>query len=274
MKKPRILSIQDLSCFGQCSTTVALPILSACGYETAVLPTAILSTHTYQFKDYIYIDLTDKLNDFINHWKKENIKFDVIYTGYLGNINEIKLIDEIHHSLVEDNNLLVVDPAMGDDGRLYPSFNQDYVDEMKNLINRADIIIPNVTELCFLTGNEYKDKHSIEYISKLIHDLPNLEHQKVVVTGIHYSTTTIGVAVYEDGNINFYEHARFKKGCHGTGDVYASIFIAMYLDGHSLFESSKIAADFTYQCIKNTRKDEDHWYGVEFEPLLKDFINK
>lgn len=268
----RVLTIQDISCVGQCSLTVALPIISACGLETAVLPSAVLSTHTGGFKDFTFRDLTDDLPKILEHWKKENIQFDAFYTGYLGSAKQIAYVRDILHSVRKKESVNIIDPAMADNGRLYVGFDSAFVEAMKPLIGDADYVLPNITEAALLTGNEYRETYDEEYILKLSEGLVRLGAKTVVLTGVSYSPETTGVSVYANGQISYYAHRKISKGSHGTGDVYASSFVGALLRGKSPFDSAKIAADYTVQCIENTIPDDSHWYGVKFETALPQLI--
>lgn len=267
----KIITIQDISCYGQCSSTVALPILSCFGYETIVLPSMILSTHTGGFKGFQIVDLSDKINLFLDHYQSLNLKFDVLYAAYLGTDKVVDIVHRANDFFLRENSLFVLDPVMGDNGKLYPQFNEDYVASIKTLVSKADIIIPNLTEACALTGIEYEDKYDEEYIKNVVLKLKDLGAKKIIITGVTYKSDRLGVISY-DKEMKYYEHERIEKGCHGTGDVFASTFLGSYLNNSDLYEASKIAADFVVKCIKNTIQDKDHWYGVKFEPLLKDLV--
>lgn len=269
----KVLTIQDISCVGQCSLTVALPILSASGMETVILPSAILSTHTAGFTGFTFRDLTDDIDGIADHWAKENIFFDTLYTGYLGSIAQIDKVIRIADTRLNEGAPLIVDPAMADNGVLYSIFDDEFVKNMKRLTDKADIILPNITEACFLTGTEYKETYDEAYILTLVKKLAADDEQTVVLTGVSYRKETTGVVVYKNGKLDYYEHEKIEKGCHGTGDVYASAFVGAYMNGKTAFESAKIAADYTVSCIKYTQGDETHWYGVKFEPVLGEYIN-
>lgn len=270
MDYKRILTIQDISCVGQCSLTVALPIISACGVETAVLPSAVLSTHTGGFTGYTFRDLTDDMPLISQHWEKENIKFDAVYTGYLGSAQQIDIVKSIMDK--HNKGLNIVDPAMADNGNLYYGFDMAFVDAMKSLCAKADIILPNITEASFLTGIEYKTEYDREYIDSLLISLTNMGAETVILTGVSYNSDTTGVVVYEKGEYSYYEHKKVEGGCHGTGDVYASAFTGALMRGKSAFESACIAADYTLRCIENTAGDKSHWYGAKFETAIGDLI--
>lgn len=270
MDYKRVLTIQDISCMGQCSLTVALPIISVCGVETVILPSAVLSTHTAGFKGFTCRDLTEDIPAIASHWQREGIRFDAFYTGYLGSARQIDYVKNIFDTLSRGDCVKVVDPAMADNGKLYPAFDQDYVEKMKELCVAADIVVPNITEACCLTGNEYKTVYDREYIRRLCGGLQALGAKKVVLTGVGYTPGRTGVMV-ADGNVEtYYEHEFLPNSCHGTGDVYASVFVGALMRGKDIASAARIAADFTVACIRYTAGDDEHWYGVKFEPLLRD----
>lgn len=272
MSYHRILTIQDISCVGQCSLTVALPILSATGQETCILPSAVLSTHTAGFSGFTCRDLTADIPAIATHWKKEKICFDAVYTGYLGSTEQIAYVRNIFKTLLKDDAPIIVDPAMADNGKLYPAFDLPYVEQMKTLIAEADIILPNITEACCLTGIEYRATYDEAYVKKLLDALIEIGAKTVILTGVGFREGYTGVIVAEKDKIQYYEHKKISRGCHGTGDVYASAFVGAYLNGKSPFDAAVIAADFTVRCIENTIDDASHWYGVKFEPLLGELI--
>ena len=268
----RILTIQDISCLSQCSLTVALPIISAFGIEACILPSAILSTHT-AFKSPFIMDFTEEFKKIIAHWEKEKINFNVFYTGYLLNKEQINIVKEIFNKFNTNNNSLkIIDPVMGDNGKLYTGFDLNFVQAMKSLCLNADIILPNLTEACLLTGYEYKEKYDEEYISNLIKKLEEFNVKIIILTGIGYDENTTGIIVVEKGKTKYYKHKKISKICHGTGDVYSSIFIGSYLKGMNAFDAACAAADFVLECIEYTIKDTSHWYGVKFEPLLANYV--
>lgn len=273
MSYKKILTIQDISCVGQCSLTVALPILSACGMETCILPSAILSTHTAGFSGYTVRDLTDDMPAICDHWVKEKIKFDAIYTGYLGSTKQIDYVKDIIARTKKADAVTVIDPAMADGGKLYPAFDSEYVNAMKTLCSNADILLPNLTEACFLTDKEYKESYDSEYIEDILVSLEAMGAKTIVLTGISYNEGKTGVIVRENGKTDYYEHEKIAKGSHGTGDVYASAFTGALLNGKSVYDSAKIAADYTVECILATQNDPEHWYGVKFEAVIDKLIN-
>ena len=269
MVNKRILTVQDISCVGQCSLTVALPILSACGFETAILPTALLSNHTaVEFNGFTFLDLTSEMEKIVKQWQKENIHFSSIYIGYLGNKKEVDIVKDIYDSILEPNGIKIVDPAMADNGKLYTGFDEEYVNKMKQLVFNSDIILPNISEACLLTDTPYKEQYDEEYIKDLANKLHYNGAKTVVLTGVGYAKEYSGVVVSDNDNFKYYQHAKINKQYHGTGDIYSSVFTGMYLSGKSLYEAATIAADFVVECIKNTIDDVDHWYGVKFESII------
>ncbi len=272
MAYKRILTIQDISCVGQCSLTVALPILSACGLETAILPSAVLSTHTAGFSGFTFRDLSEDMPRIKDHWVKEGIKFEAIYTGYLGSTEQIDMVKDICKVTLTDGGKFYMDPAMADNGKLYPIFDQKYVDAMKTLCDGADYVLPNITEACFLTGIEYKEVYDKAYIDSLIDGLIKLGAKNVILTGVSYRAGYTGITVYENGKSDYYEHVKLPNSCHGTGDIYASAFVGAMENGKSAYLSAKIAADYTVACINATASEPNHWYGAKFEPALEKLI--
>lgn len=272
MDYKRILTIQDISCVGQCSLTVALPILSACGLETAILPSAVLSTHSVGFRDFTFRDLTEDIPAIQHHWQQEGIRFQAVYTGYLGSARQIEMVKDICQNLLVPGGKKIVDPAMADRGELYPVFDMDFVQEMKKLVGEGDIVLPNITEASLLTDTEYREEYDEEYICGLVEGIHRLGAGTVVLTGVSYDAHSTGVLVSEQGKQTYYRHELLDRGCHGTGDVYASSFVGAYMRGKTVPEAARIAADYTLACIKNTLDDPDHWYGVKFEPVLGELI--
>ena len=258
MSYKRVLSIQDISCFGQCSTTVALPIISACGVECAILPSAVLSTHTAGFTGYTVRDLSGDFPAIFDHWKKEGITFDAIYTGYLGSEEQIDYILDYYRSF-EKKPLLVVDPAMGDNGKLYPAFDMEYVKAMRRLCKEADILLPNRTEYDFLFGKSGKEMNLKDGAS-------------IVLTGASKREGYTGVEVTGPNGVYYYEHEKLPEDRHGTGDVYSSAFVGALMNGKSMNDAARIAADFTLSCIRKAQGDKEHFYGVRFELELPKLI--
>ena len=268
----RVLTIQDISCIGHCSGSVALPILSACGHETVLLPSAVLSTHT-AFQNFPHIrDLTDDMPAINAHWISEGLKFDAIYTGYLGSVRQIEIVKEIFRTSAAEGCTIVVDPAMGDHGKLYSGFDMDFVSQIRSLFEFAGVILPNVTEAALLTGIEYREEYDEDYILQLMKGLKALGAKNVIITGVGYSSEETGAAIYDGENLSYYTHRKLPRSYHGTGDIYASVFTGALLKGKTLAESAALAADFTCQCIENTLGDDAHSYGTKFEPVLPELI--
>ena len=266
----RILTIQDISCVGKCSLTVALPIISAYGIEAAILPTAVLSTHT-AFDNFTFRDLTDDIAPICDAWKKEQIEFDGIYTGYLGSKQQIDLVLGIFRDFGEGK-LKFVDPAMGDNGKLYKGFDTEFAHEMAKLCAAADMIVPNLTEACFMLDKPYiASGYSEEYIKDILVSLTELGCKKAVLTGIGFEASKLGCYGYDSESGEFFSDYNDKKpqSFHGTGDVFASVCFSSVMNGKTLAEGSAIAADFVCDAIDATTNDEKPiWYGVNFEKLL------
>ena len=275
MSEKKILTIQDISCVGQCSLTVALPVISAMGIETAILPSAILSTHTGGFKGYTFHDLTEDIPAIKEHWKKENIKFDAIYTGYVGSVKQLQYISDIMDELSKPGSIIVVDPVMGDKGKLYPGFEPSFAKEIAKMCGKADVIVPNFTEAAFMLDEEYIETgHTKEYIERILKKLLNLGCKNALLTGVTLEPGKLGVAAIngETGKITYYFRDLVDGMFHGTGDVFASSFAGAMILGKSIEQASKIAVDFTVDAIQKTIDDKSHWYGVKFELALPGLI--
>ena len=265
MEYKRILTIQDISCVGQCSMTVAMPILSAWGHETCILPTAVLSTHTGGFGTPTILRFGDSLEDIWRHWQKNDISFDAILVGYLGSISAIRTTMDIMENLLAPGGISIVDPVMADNGKLYSGFDLAYAEEMKTLCCRADVILPNVTEASLLSGVPYQAVMTEDYVNSL---LKGLDHSCVILTGVGYEADQTGVVLYRQGRGTHYPQRRLGGSFHGTGDMFAASFTGALMSGKTMEDSVKIAAKFTENAIQNTIDNPSHWYGVKFEPLL------
>ncbi len=278
MTDKKVLTIQDISCVGQCSLTVALPIISACGVETIILPSAVLSTHTGGFTGYTFRDLTDDIPGIMDHWKKEKIQFDCLYTGYLGSITQIEYVYDLRKQVVKEEGMLIVDPAMADNGSLYYGFDDAFVAQMAKLCGSADIILPNITEAAFMTGSELRlDGQDEAYVQMVLKALAKLGCKKAVLKGISFEKDKIGVVVYDcmKDEAEYYFTEKVPKSSHGTGDCYAAAFTGAMMQGRTIREASALAADFVVDSIKKTA--DSHWYGVNFEralPMLVTELNK
>lgn len=272
MQDKRILSIQDISCVGQCSLTVALPIISACGIETAILPSAVLSTHTGgAFTDFTFHDLTEDMPKIKAHWKSLGLTFDCLYTGYLGSILQMDYVRDIAKSVLKADAPIIVDPAMADFGKLYTGFDETFANAMAKLCGVADIILPNLTEASFMTGTPYRETdHDEAYVETLLEKLAKLGAKQIVLKGISYQEDEIGIVAYDSKKKTkeYYFTKKIPVSCHGTGDCFASAFTGAYMNGKDLYESARIATDFVVECIEKTIDDKAHWYGVKFEKAL------
>ncbi len=275
MKQKRIAAIHDISGIGKCSLTVALPICSAAGLETAVIPTALLSNHTgVCFNDYTFCDLTDQIMPIAHSWKKQGFSFDAFYSGYLGSVKQTDLVSEVISLLKSDASVVIVDPVMGDNGRLYSGIDTRFPEAMLTLCKNADIIIPNITEACLLLGCEYKNApYSEDYIEDLLKNLYKKCGAKVVLTGVTFDERKVGAASFDGESVTYAFSPRVDKIFHGTGDIFASSLVAAYLNGKTLTEATDFAVDFTYNCIKGTIESGDERdYGVCFEKELPRLI--
>ena len=264
----RIVTIQDISCVGQCSITVALPVISACGIETSVVPSAVLSTHTGGFTGYTFRDLTEDMPKIREHWLKENLKFDAVYTGYLGSAKQIQYVIDFFDTVGNENCVNIVDPAMADNGKLYSGFDESFVDAMRKLIPKADYLLPNITEACLLTGMEYIPDADAGYIKQLLKKLCDMGAMNVILTGECLECDKTGFVLYNGKEFLDYAHQKLSRSSHGTGDIYASAFTGALMRGKSAYDAAKVAADFVVECIKCTMKDPNHTYGARFEPVL------
>lgn len=265
MAYKRILTIQDISCLGQCSSTVALPVLSACGHEVCVLPPAILSTHTGGFGVPVIENLTGKMSAICSHWVSQGIRFDLILTGYLGSIAAIDEVNAIVDALMAPDGKLIVDPAMADHGKLYRGFDNAYAASMTNLCNRADLILPNITEAAMMTGMPFREVYDEAYIHQLLN---SLEGKSVLLTGVGFGKEETGFALRTSDGVRFGHHQRLPGNFHGTGDLFAAAFAGAMACGKTEFEAADIASKFTLRCIRNTLERPAHWYGVKFETAL------
>ena len=274
MAYQRILTIQDISCVGQCSLTVALPILSACGHETAALPTAVLSTHTGRFQGYTFRDLTDDIPGIQAHWEREGLDFSAVYTGYLASARQIALVRDVIRSRLRPGGVLIVDPAMADDGRLYSGFGTDVVDAMRMLCAGADYLLPNVTEAALLAGMDYREEFDRAYAERLAAGAAASARQTVILTGVGFEPGKTGFLLWKDGESSYYAHEKSACGGYGKGDVFAAAFTGALLSGIGTEQAARIAAEYTGHCAARTAQDPAHWYGLEFEPELPWLIRR
>lgn len=264
----KILTIQDISCYGSCSITVALPILSSFGVETAILPSAILSTHTCGFTGYTVLDLTSEMERIIDHWIKEGIKFDAIYTGYIGDARQFDFILKAKKYLLKEDGLFIVDPAMADHGKLYPALNEDIIAGMKKIVSCCDYVIPNITEASFLTDVKYQENQEDSYLNDLLSKLIELGAKNAILTSVK-SGKKIGARSYDGKNKITILKDIEEQSYHGTGDIFSSVIVAGIMNNESLDKVLDQATAFVIDSIKVTIEDEDHNYATKFEDVLK-----
>ena len=267
----RIMTIQDVSCIGKCSLTVALPIISSFGIETAIVPTAVLSTHT-QFQGFTFRDLTEDLDPIREHWKKEGFGFSAIYTGYLGSERQISIVRNYIHDFKTPDTTVIIDPVMADNGKLYAGFDEQFPQKMAELCGEADVILPNLSEAALMLGVPYPGEEAAPEVTKnLLKGLAKLGAGIVVITGVTLSDGTFGFMGLDVKNGEFFEYGNPKVPykSHGTGDIFASTFTGALTKGFPLYDALKIAADYVTACIKNTYEDPERVnYAVNFEAEL------
>ncbi|MDR1919743.1 MAG: pyridoxamine kinase [Tannerellaceae bacterium] len=265
----RVAAIHDLSGFGKCSLTVALPILSAAGIETSALPTAILSTHTGGFDGYTYLDTTGEMRPFTQHWKSLDLRFDAIYSGFLGSFEQLQIVKEFFDAFRQSDNLILVDPVMADNGELYKIFTPAFALGMKSLCEKADIIVPNITEAVLLLGESYQPgPYTQTYIEGLLKRLSQLGPRQIVLTGVYFTEAELGAATYDrtSGQTDYSFVPQIPGYYHGTGDVFASALLAALMNGFPLHESAAIAVRYTAGSIQRTYEAAtDIRFGVNFE---------
>ncbi len=275
MSQKRVLAIHDISCFGRCSLTVALPIISAVGAECTVMPTAVLSTHTGGFTGFTYRDLTEDIVPIVDHWKTLDLKFDAIYSGFLGSFEQIAIVADTFDRL-KDNTMIVVDPVMADNGKLYAIFPPEFPMEMRKVCSKADVLMPNITEAVLLLGEEYKEgPYTSEYIDGLMERLTTLGPKKIILTGVYFDDKKLGAATYdaETGEKSYYFCDKIPGYYHGTGDVFGSAVVASLIMGRSLPDASRIAVDYTVGSIQRTYDAKtDIRFGVNFEEGIAQLI--
>lgn len=273
MKKA--VTIQDISCFGKCSLTVALPIISAMGIETSVIPTAVLSTHTGGFTGYTFRDLTNDILDIAGHWKNLNLKFNAVYTGYLGSAEQINIVSDFFDDFRTDDNVIIVDPVLGDNGKFYAGFGEEFAEKMSGLCSKADYILPNMTEASFMLKIPYTENYNKEYAENILRKLSGLGCKTPVLTGVHFDNRKQGAVAYDSLNDKFYYSFgdNIERSVHGTGDIFASVFTGAVTLGKDIQTVLDIAVNYTVECIKATIPYFDEmWYGSCFELCLGKLI--
>jgi len=261
-----VLAVHDISCIGRCSLTVALPIISSYGVECRVLPTALLSTHT-GFEEFTCLDLTDEMTKIIDSWQRKDMKFDSIYSGFLASEKQIDILKNL---INESKTLTVIDPVMADNGKLYKTFDDNFVEKMRELVPLAHVLTPNLTEACLLTGTLYQENYDKKYVEDLITKLTEQGAKNIVLTGISLKENQIGVAVHSQGKIEYIMTEKIAGHYHGTGDIFGSVLTAHLVKGISMQESAQEAVDFVVKAIKEPPKSSDSSYGLHFEEVLNE----
>ena len=269
----RALAVHDISCLGKCSLTAALPILSAAGIECVCLPTAVLSTHT-GIAGYTLRDLTDELMPIAAHWKRLDLRFDAIYTGYLASQEQIDLVLRLFDMFSESGTLRLVDPVMADHGTLYSGFEPDFPQQMRRLCAAADVIVPNLTEAALLLGQPYREGVlERSYIEDTLAALAALGPDRVVLTGVRPDAWRLGAASWDNGKIEYAFSERVDGQYPGSGDAWASAFLSALLSGRSVGAACRVACDFTAEAVALTGEaPPDRRYGLRFESVLPQLI--
>ena len=272
----RIMTVQDISCVGKCSLTVALPIISAMGVEASILPTAVLSTHT-MFQNFTCKDLTDQIEPITAHWQQERMEFDAIYTGYLGSFEQIDLMKDLFRTFKTEGNFTFVDPAMADNGKLYAAFDESFAKHMASLCAEADVIVPNITEACLMTDTPYRLSYDETYVQDLLKRLAELGTNRCILTGVGFAEGMTGVMSYDRqaDQFEYYAHPKLPVSYHGTGDIFSSTCVGGLVRGLSMMDAVKLAADYTAECIRLTLQDPaEPWYGVNFEQAIPFLVQR
>ena len=271
----RIASIQDISCLGRCSLTVALPVISALGVECAIVPTAVLSAHT-AFPGFVSRDLSDQLTAIAAHWRSQHVHFDALYTGYIASAEQVRQVLDFFDAVRSPDTMIFVDPAMADHGKLYTGFGPDFPSVMAQVVARADVAIPNLTEACLLIGTPYREEMDEPFVRELLRGVAALGAKRVVLTGVSFTPDKLGAMGYDSCTDTYFTclDRRQRGSFHGTGDIFAATVVGGMMRGLSLEEAASLAVRFTLACIDVTARDpQADWYGVEFEkalPLLCD----
>lgn len=275
-RQKRVVAIHDISCIGKCSLTVALPVVSAAGAECAALPTAVLSTHTGGFTGFTFRDLTADMQPIAAHWKSLSLDFDAIYTGYLGSFEQLALVGAFIDDFRREETLVLVDPVMGDQGKLYQSIAPEFPAGMRALCEKADVIVPNMTEAAFMLEEPYVEPpYARPYVEGLLRRLAQLGPRQIVLTGVAFNADELGAATYdaESQETQFVASPRIEGYYHGTGDVFSSSLLGALLNGFSLERAARVAVDFTVASIRTTRAAQtDVRFGVNFEANLPQFM--
>lgn len=271
----RVLAINDISCVGKCSLTVALPIISASGVTCDILPTAILSTHTGGFTGYTFRDLSEDIPAIFAQWKALGLQYDIIISGYLGSIDQIDMVKSAKRDFLKKGGLMIVDPVMGDNGALYSHFDQKFVEEMKGLCRTADVIVPNLTEACYLTGTAYASVTEKDYPA-ILEKLKKLCPRPSITGCDIFGTNGVESCVFytdEQGKDKHYATEKIEGAFHGAGDVYASALVGCLARGVDTDTAVKISAEFTTNSIRQTKSDgTEARYGLNSESQMLSYL--
>lgn len=264
----RLVSIQDISCIGKCSQTIALPIISAMGIETSIIPTAVLSAHT-MFPGFTFCDLSDNIVSITEHWKTLDIHFDAILSGYLGNISHIDMLLDFYENFADADTITIADPVFADNGKIYAGFDEKYGEAVTRIAGKAEYIVPNITEAAFMAGLRYRSDYDIDYINEIFDRLINAGAKNIIITSVIKNNENGIIAHFSDGSTFEYFKPDVKGTFHGTGDLFASTFAGALLRGFCAKDAAKIAVEYTSYTLNATVRNETHnWYGIDFEDTI------
>ncbi len=270
----KVLTVNDLSCYGKCSLSVSLPVMSYFGVEAVPLPTSVLSSHTAVFEDYTILDMTDEMYRILNLWELHNLSFDAMMTGYFSNNEQIDICSDYIARHKNQLDFILVDPVMADNGKLYSGFESDIPQKMLDLCAAADIITPNVTEAALLTGTEYKQFYTDKELLEMLKELLNTGCGAAVITGVRQSDGIMNDVYFDGAEVVKFSHEFSNKRLHGSGDVFASVLCAKAAGGAKLKSAVAAASEFTAECIKATLQNSDrNPYGLDFERVIS-AVNK
>lgn len=272
MPTPKVAAIHDMSGYGRCSLTVAMPVLSAMGVQCCPLPTAFLSTHTGGFQGYTFLDMTGEMPKIAEHWKKLGLTFDAVYSGFMGSEEQMQIVLDFHRDLCGDRGIFVVDPVMGDHGKRYSTYTEQMCTAMAKMAEKADVITPNLTEASYLLDIPYEELEngSID-LGAVVLQLSSDCSRSVVLTGVSTSPDTIGAACYDrrQKEIRIVQTERIPGEYHGTGDVFTSVLTGALVLGRSLLDATEEAVEFVKDCAQRSYTEQiPPREGVDFEPLL------
>ena len=272
MLTPRVAAIHDMSGFGRCSLTVAIPILSAMGVQCCPLPTAFLSTHTGGFEGFTFLDMTDEMPKVAAHWKSLGLDFQAIYSGFLGSERQIGIVEDFIRDFRREDTVVVVDPVMGDHGDVYQTYTPGMCAGTARLAEQADVITPNLTEAALLLGVPYHDLPAGEAGCREIVERLSLDGRRsVVLTGASGAPDLTGAMCLDarTGHVEVVQTRRVPQEFHGTGDVFASVLTGALVRGKSLTDAAREAVEFVRACAERTAQVQlPMREGVDFEPLL------